>query len=136
MNTDLGLLKEMGERIRIIRSEMNLSKDALGKKIGVTGQFLGVVENGKSTMSYEKLKRLCDISGYTSDYILFGRKSEMLDETRELLKDFSGEQIQAVCEIIKKMVIVVGKENEKWKNKFFYKLLTKKVMIDIIKIEK
>ena len=92
MNTDLGLLKEMGERIRIIRSEMNLSKDALGKKIGVTGQFLGVVENGKSTMSYEKLKRLCDISGYTSDYILFGRKSEMLDETRELLKDENRKQ--------------------------------------------
>ena len=35
MNTDLGLLKEIGERIRIIRSEMNLSKDALGKKICV-----------------------------------------------------------------------------------------------------
>lgn len=73
MNKDIELRKEMGERIRKIRNEMKMTKEALAKKLGVTGQFLGVVECGRSTISYDKLKKLCEISGYSADYILFGK---------------------------------------------------------------
>ena len=100
---------EMGERVRNIRNELKLTKDALGKKIGVTGQFLGVVENGKSTMSYDKLKKLCDISGYSADYILFGKSSNYMDEAKELLNNFSEEQIILACEIIRNMNSLVKK---------------------------
>ncbi len=110
MEKDLKLRRDMGNRIRQIRNELKMSKDALGREIGVTGQFLGVVENGKSTMSYDKLKRLCDISGYSADYILFGKTTNLLNETKELLNEFSEEQIQAVCEVIKRMADIVNKD--------------------------
>ena len=110
LEKDLKLRKEMGERVRKIRNELNLTKDALGKKIGVTGQFLGVVEKGNSAMSYDKLKRLCDISGYSADYILFGKLPNSLNETKELLNEFSEDQIQAVCEVIKKMSTIINKD--------------------------
>lgn len=103
---------EMGERVRNIRNELKMTKDALGRKIGVTGQFLGVVEKGKSTMSYDKLKKLCDISGYSADYILFGKSSNHIDEAKELLDEFNEEQIIAVCEIIKNMNNLINNQNK------------------------
>lgn len=95
--------EEVGKRIEIIRKEMKLTKEGLAKKIGITGQFLGIVENGKSTLSYEKLKRLCDISGYSADYILFGKNKDIINETREKFNDLNEYQIQEACEILKKI---------------------------------
>lgn len=103
MSKNIELNVEIGERIQKIRAELKLSKEALGKKLGVTGQFLGVVERGKSTMSYEKLKKLCDISGYSADYILFGKKDMVTQDIKKLLTEFSEEQIRDVCELINRM---------------------------------
>lgn len=104
MNKDLELLKQMGERIRIVRNSMKMNKEELAKELGITGQFLGVIESGRSTMSYDKLRKLCQISGYSSDYILFGKNYSLLGETKELLKDYKQEEIEEACEIIKKIV--------------------------------
>ena len=44
--------KERGERIKYIREkELKMSKVQLGKEIGVSGQFLGLVEDGKGNLS-------------------------------------------------------------------------------------
>ena len=110
MKGDLQFRKEIGERVRNIRNELKMTKEALGKKIGVTGQFIGVIESGKSTMSYDKLKKLCDISGHSSDYILFGKEYNIMNDTKTLLQDFTEEQIQEACEILKKMVNIINKE--------------------------
>ena len=107
MNKDLELRRKMGERIRNIRNDMKLSKDALAKQIGITGQFLGVVENGKSDISYDKLKKLCEISGYSADYILFGKNPDIISETKKIIEQFTDEQIEDACEVIKKMVILM-----------------------------
>lgn len=111
MSKNSELSKEMGERIRKIRNEMKLTKDALGKKLGVTGQFLGIVESGRSTMAYDKLKKLCEISNYSADFILFGKEPNLINETKELLQDFTEDQIQNACDIIMKMANIM-KENK------------------------
>ena len=110
MNKDIELRKEMGERIRKIRNELKLTKEALARKLGVTGQFLGVVECGRSAISYDKLKKLCEISGYSADYILFGKDANIVSETKKILENYSEEQIIEACEIIKKMAIVIKDE--------------------------
>ncbi len=107
MNKDLELMKQMGDRIRNIRNELKLSKEALAKEIGVTGQFLGVVESGRSAISYDKLKKLCDISGYSADYILFGKDVNRVKDTKDELQNYSEEQIHEVCEIIKNIAIFI-----------------------------
>ena len=107
------LIKEIGERIRNIRNEMNMTKDSLAKEMGITGQFLGVVESGRSAISYEKLKRLCDISGYTADYILFGKDMEILNETKALFLEFNEEQVEDACEILKRMAKIIKRNPSK-----------------------
>ena len=113
MNKDTEFLKQMGQRIRQIRNEMNMTKDALAKAMGVTGQFLGVVEAGRSAISYEKLKKLCELSGYTSDYILFGKDMEMLNETKALFLEYNEEQVEDACEILKRMSKIVRRNPSK-----------------------
>ena len=112
MNKDLELRSEIGERIRKIRNELKMSKGALARELGVTGQFLGVVENGRSTMSYDKLKRLCEISGYSADYILFGKDANMVKNTKLKLEEYSDEQIQNACQIIQKLAIFMKKKSD------------------------
>ena len=110
MNKDMVLRKQMGERIRTIRNEMKLSKEALARQIGITGQFLGVVESGKSDISYDKLKRLCDISGYSAYHILFGKNPEVISETKKIIEEFTNEQIEDACEVIRKIAAFMKDE--------------------------
>lgn len=111
MNKDIELRKQIGERIRCIRNEMKLSKVALAKELGITGQFLGVVEGGKSIISYDKLKKLCDLTGYSADYILFGKKDKSVTETQKQLEEYSEEQIQDACDAIKKIAVFIKSKN-------------------------
>ena len=113
MNQNLELQRKIGERIRIIRCELNLTKDALGKKLGITGQFLGVIEKGRSNLTYDKLKKLCEISGYTADYILFGKDVEKIVETREELQKFSNEQILEACVFLSKIAVFIKNDSER-----------------------
>lgn len=111
MNKDVELRKQIGERIRCIRNEMKLSKVALAKELGITGQFLGVVEGGKSIISYDKLKKLCDLTGYSADYILFGKDDKPVTETKKQLEEFSEDQIQDACDAIKKIAVFIKSNN-------------------------
>ena len=50
---------ERGLRIKRIREkELKMKKTELGKKIGVSGQFLGLVEDGKGNLAYRSIKKL------------------------------------------------------------------------------
>ena len=69
MSSNEQLKRNVGKRIECIRKEMNLSKEAFANKIGISGQYLGSVEKGEYALSYEKLERLCDICGYSADYL-------------------------------------------------------------------
>ena len=86
---------------------MNLTKESLAKQIGISGQHLGIVEKGESTLSYEKLEKLCIISGYSSDYILFGRDNKVLKDTKMLLNIYSDIEIEEACDIIKQLAIFI-----------------------------
>ena len=48
--------KQIGLRIKNIRENMNMSKEEFSKLLGISGQYLGIVERGKSCLSIEKLK--------------------------------------------------------------------------------
>lgn len=112
MKKDLELLKEIGERITNIRISMKLNKEELARELGITGQFLGVVESGKSSLAYDKLKKLCKISGYSADYILFGKNTEAIKETKDLLEKYNQYDIEEMCEIIKSIAIMIRRKDE------------------------
>ena len=102
--------KEIGERIKNIREGMNMTKESFAKLLGISGQYLGLVEHGKNYLSIEKLKVLCDITNFSADYILFGKDKNIINDTKNLLADFSQEQIEAGCDALKKLAILIKKE--------------------------
>ena len=104
--------EEIGKRIEEIRKEMKMTKEKFAKEIGISGQYLGIVEKGGSSLSYDKLRKLCDLSGYSADYILFGKDSDINNKTKKVLEGFSDKQIQEACKIISKIALFIKHNNE------------------------
>lgn len=103
--------EEIGKRIREIRESMNMTKENLAKKLGISGQYLGMVEHGKSYLSIEKLKILCDLTNLSADYILFGKDNKITSSTKEVLSNFTDEQLQIGCETLKSLAIFIKNSN-------------------------
>ncbi|MBO5349555.1 MAG: helix-turn-helix transcriptional regulator [Clostridia bacterium] len=101
--------EEIGKRIKNIRENMNMPKESFAKLLGVSGQYLGIVERGKSYLSIEKLKILCDISNLSADYILFGKDDNKPNNTKEILSEFSDEQLEIGCDVLKHLALLIKK---------------------------
>lgn len=99
--------EEFGLRIKHIRESMNMTKEDFSKLIGISGQYLGLIEHGKNYLSIEKLKTLCDITNLSADYILFGKDKNIVNTTKELLTEFSEEQLISGCETLKKLILMI-----------------------------
>lgn len=99
--------EKIGKRIKSIREQMKLTKEDFAKAIGISGQYLGIIERGGSCLSVEKLKVLCDFTNLSADYILFGKDKDVVNNTKELLSNFTEEQIELGCETLKKLAIFI-----------------------------
>lgn len=97
--------KQIGERIRHIRESMHITKEAFAKELGISGQYLGLVERGKNYLSIEKLKLLCDYTHLSADYILFGKDFDSVSQAKDMLQEFSDEQLISACQTLKDLAI-------------------------------
>lgn len=103
---------ERGQRIKDIReNELHLNKSQLAKLLGVSSQFLGLVEEGKGNLVYRSIKKLKDISGHSSDYILYGLDDSMIRETNEILEKYDENQIKAALKMLKNIGIFIKNKN-------------------------
>lgn len=98
---------EIGKRIKNIRENMNMTKEDFAKAIGISGQYLGIVERGSSCLSVEKLKALCDFTNLSADYILFGKDANLIKNTKETLLDFTDNQIEIGCDMLKNLALLI-----------------------------
>ena len=99
---------ERGKRIKYIReNELKMNKSQLAKEIGVSGQFLGLVESGRGNLVYRSIRKLRDLSGHSADYILYGLDDNVIDKTRELLSKYSNEEIEKAISIIHDIAIFI-----------------------------
>ena len=99
---------ERGKRIKIIReNELQMNKTQLARKIGVSSQFLGLVENGKGNLVYKSLKKLRNLSGHSSDYILFGIDDSSISETKKVLKQYSEIEISEAMKLLNNIAIFI-----------------------------
>ncbi len=103
-------LLERGKRIKEIREEaLKINKRQLAEKLGISPQFLGLVESGKGNLSYRSLKYLRDVSGYSTDYILFGFDDHNIGKVRELLDNYSEEEIAVGIDSVKNIIKLIKK---------------------------
>ncbi len=91
-----------GQRIKEIReNELRLNKTDLAKKIGISSQFLGLVEEGRGNLVYRSIKLLRDLSGHSSDYILYGLDDNVIAETKECLEEYTEDELIEAIKILK-----------------------------------
>lgn len=100
-----------GKRIKDIReNELRLNKTDLAKKIGISSQFLGLVEDGKGNLTYRSIKLLRDISGHSADYILFGLDDSVLDKTKIYLQRYNEKELIGAFDMLKELCFVLSRK--------------------------
>ena len=110
--SDLELEKQeqisRGKRIKYIReNELHMNKTQLAKEIGISSQFLGLVEEGRGNLVYRSIRKLRDLSGHSADYILYGLDDTILNRTRELLSKYTDKEIKTAMNVIKDISIFI-----------------------------
>ena len=113
-NFDVSIEKQdqilRGERIKYIREhELRLNKTDLAKQIGVSSQFLGLVEDGKGNLTYRSIKLLRKLSGHSADYLLFGLDDTVIDKTQIYLQRYSENELIGALDILKDLCFVLGR---------------------------
>ena len=91
------LKSEIGLRIKEIRENLNMTKECLAKMLGISGQYLGMVERGKGSLSVEKLKILC------ADYILFGKDYTLPNNMKKILEKYTDKQLNYGCKALEEL---------------------------------
>ena len=78
----------IGERLREIRENMNMTREEFSKKIDITDSFLGQIERGERSLSVKTLKKVVKYTGVSADYLLFGKnsKNDVLNKINNILE--------------------------------------------------
>lgn len=94
---------EIGEQVKIARENLKMTQEQFAERIEVSPQYISDLERGVVGISIPTLKRACTVLGVSSDWILFGIKSQnrsaALDER---CRDLSDEQFKILLEIVSK----------------------------------
>ena len=109
-NNELEKLEQekRGKRIRDIReNELHMNKSELAKEIGLSSQFLGLVENGKGNLVYKSLKKLRNISCNYSDYIIYLIEDNCINKNKKLLQEYSENEIIETLNFIKHFIMLI-----------------------------
>lgn len=100
--------EKRGKRIKNIReNELHMNKTELAREIGISSQFLGLVEEGKGNLVYRSIRRLRDLSGHSADFILYGLDDNNINKTKELLQNYSEAEIIETMDFIKHFVMLI-----------------------------
>lgn len=100
--------EKRGMRIKNIReNELHMNKTELAKEIGISSQFLGLVEEGKGNLVYRSIRKLRDLSGHSADFILYGLDDNNINKTKELLQNYSEAEIIETMDFIKHFIMLI-----------------------------
>ncbi len=56
----MDLLEKISKQIKSLRKEKNLSQEKLAYKIDIDRKYASLIEKGKTNLSIEYLKKICD----------------------------------------------------------------------------
>lgn len=70
----------IGRRIREVRRELGLSQEELAEKIGLNRSYLSLVENGRSSPTFEFIERVSRGLGIDIRSLILGEKFERYED--------------------------------------------------------
>lgn len=73
----------MNERIKALRKELKMSQDVFAEKLGLTKNYISLVENGNRNLSEQSIKVLCSILNVNEDWLRTGNGEMFKSRTRE-----------------------------------------------------
>ena len=81
---------KIGKKVKKLREKMEMSQKQFGKKLGISGSFVGYIENNKRRVNPNLLKKISDLTGRPVSYF-YGEKPE-LDPALEVFQILLEEQ--------------------------------------------
>lgn len=67
-------MKEIYERIKELRNQLNLTQEYVANYLGVNRATVTQMENGKRKVSADELSKLCSLFGVSADALLYGEE--------------------------------------------------------------
>lgn len=80
--TNMDLIKKLGERIRFLRKEKNLSQERLGELSDIHTNHIGAIERGEKNVTVESLAKVTNGLGITLEELF--RYLEPMDKQDDL----------------------------------------------------
>lgn len=107
---------EIGERVRLRRQVLGLSREQLSEMLDISALFLGYIESGAKGMSLTTLRKMCKSLCVSADYLLIGKENKPdLNEIDNLLQNlderYVGLAIDHIKILIKTISIVANYDN-------------------------
>lgn len=75
-----------GERVKEIRSELDLTLEKFGEKLGVTKVAISNIEKGNRNLTDQMAKSICREYNVNYDFLMYG-DGEMFDELPQTILD-------------------------------------------------
>lgn len=95
----------IGERLKIARTNSNLTQEKLAEKLDVSVPYLSRVECGDTRINLTRLNQICEILGVTEGEILNGASTTSSDylskDFADLFNNCSSEKVQLIYNIAK-----------------------------------
>ncbi|OKP93171.1 transcriptional regulator [Paenibacillus sp. P3E] len=102
------LVKKIGERIRRLRKEMNLSQEQLAERSGLHTNYVGQVERGEKNLTLETLEKVVGGIDLSLEelfrYIGPMKQKDALSQIVELLIERSSEDQKMALSVLKSVM--------------------------------
>ena len=102
---------KIGERVRIIREDLKMSRETFSEMIDISDVFLGQIERGERALSTKTLAKVVSFTGCSSDFILFGDESpnNKISKINKILNKCSDDVVDYIYDLIRNTLSFVRK---------------------------
>ena len=77
----------MKDRIKALRERLGKSQDEFGKDLGLTRNYISLIENGQRNLSDQSIKVLCSLYDVNEKWLRTGNGEMFIPKTNEMLID-------------------------------------------------
>ena len=78
-------VKNVNERIKTLRKELKMSQDVFAEKLGLTKNYISLVENGNRNLSEQSIKVLCSILNVNEEWLRTGNGEMLNPKSKDVL---------------------------------------------------
>lgn len=102
-----------GFRLRIIREQMGLSREAFAEMLQISTRYLANIESGAKSMSAALIARCCRTLHISADYLMLGREPLTKPELAiEMLSHLEPAFQNMACDLLTTYTLAVGQAKQ------------------------